>query len=97
MTIKISEDILKISSIPNINLNIIKNNPGIDINRAINNPNLKVDFSSVFATPPPINPATKGLNGIAIKCTIGIGIEIKIIPNPINTPLINLSTSYKCS
>ena len=82
---------------PNMNLNSIKNKPGIDINSAINNPNFKVDFSSVFATPPPINPATKGLNGTAIKCTTGMGIEIKIIAYPINTPLINLSTFYRFS
>ena len=63
----------------------------------MNNPNLIVVFSSVFAIPPPINPATKGLIGTAIKWTIGIGIETNIIKKPTRTPLINLSSSYKFS
>lgn len=65
--IKISDVIPKISLMPNITLNNMNINPGIDIRSAMNNPNLIVVFSSVFAIPPPINPATKGLMGTAIK------------------------------
>ena len=49
-------------------------------------PNHTIFISSALAMPPPTNPATKGLMGIATKWTPGTGMATNMIANAVRTP-----------